>query len=67
VAAAIFNTGEALQRVHALLARLAVATDCEHVLTPIDKNLLPPDEQKQPAAAVVISLADLRLRFAESA
>jgi uncharacterized coiled-coil protein SlyX len=64
---AIFNVSNALERVHALLARLAVASDCEHILTPIDKNLLPADEQRQPAAGVVISLPDLRLRFAESA
>jgi uncharacterized coiled-coil protein SlyX len=61
----IFNLTTTLKHMHALLARFAVATDCEHVLTLVDKNLLPPDEQKQPPPAVVISLPDLR--FARSA
>jgi chromosome segregation ATPase len=59
----LFNTSEALQRVHALLARLAVATDCEHILTAVDKSRLPPDEQKPSAA--VFAIEDLR--YARSA
>jgi chromosome segregation ATPase len=53
----VFNVSNALERVHALLARLAVATDNEHVLTAVDKLHLP-DEEKP--FATVLSLADLR-------
>jgi hypothetical protein len=60
---AIFNLSNSLERVHALLARLAVATDNEHVLTAVDKLHLPADEQ-QPSA-VVLSLENLR--YARSA
>jgi hypothetical protein len=59
----VFNVSNALERVHALLARLAVATDNEHVLTAVDKLHLA-DEEK-PSAATVLSLADLR--YARSA
>jgi hypothetical protein len=58
-----FNLSNSLERVHALLARLAVATDNEHALTAVDKLHLADEEKKSPA--VVLSLADLR--YARSA
>jgi uncharacterized coiled-coil protein SlyX len=59
----VFNVSTALERVHALLARMAVATDNEHVLTAVDKLHLA--DQEKPSAATVLSLADLR--YARSA
>jgi hypothetical protein len=54
----IFNLGNSLERVHALVARLALVVDAESALMPVDRNHLPAEEKKP--AAVVLSLQDLR-------
>jgi recombinational DNA repair protein RecR len=54
---AVFHLSNSLEKMHSLLARVASALDCEHVLTAVDKHHLPEGEQK---SATVLSIADLR-------
>jgi uncharacterized coiled-coil protein SlyX len=55
----VFNVSTKLERVHALLARMATALDAEYVLDAVDRSKLSQAEERQ-KSAVVLSLADLR-------
>jgi hypothetical protein len=52
----IFSACSAVERVHALLARLALQSGNEDALTLLDKNFLPAEEKN----SAVINLAELR-------
>jgi hypothetical protein len=56
---AVFNLANSVERVHTLLAKLAIALDAEHVLNAVDRHHLPA-EQEKPTNGGPLQLADLR-------